>query len=136
LISSLPEHLHGCLNRRLPYLPRQLLVASFQAYLNSLRPADLNTQLLNLPEQLAAIFSFPARLAIKFSLPEQQADQFTAASFSFREEQASAVDLNSSLPADLNTQLLNLPKQLAASISLPEQLAINFILPEQQAATA
>jgi hypothetical protein len=36
----------------------------------------------------------------------------------------------------MNTQLLSLPAQLAASFSFPEQLAINFSLHEQQAVTA
>jgi hypothetical protein len=36
----------------------------------------------------------------------------------------------------MNTQLLSLPAQLAASFSFLEQLAINFILLEQQAAAA
>jgi hypothetical protein len=72
-----------------PYLPRQLLFASFQSYLNSSLPAYLNTQLLSLPEQRAASFSFPDRLAINFSLPEQQ---------------ASEAYLNSSLPAYMNSE--------------------------------
>ncbi len=43
--------------------------------------------------------------------------------------------LYSSLPAYMNTQFLNLPKQLAASFSLPEQLAASFSLSEHLAAS-